>query len=72
MQKCLKFLQIRLHNAFADKLILAGRKVPYDMQHIDMEKEKLHEAIEASEDVDIEADDKRANEYLAHVRQKYG
>ena len=71
MQKCLKFLQIRLHNGLVSKMILAGRKT-HGMQYIDTEAEKLRDSIKDSNDEDIKDIEESTNKYLEQVRLKYG
>ncbi len=70
LQKCLKFLQIRLHNKLVSSTILAGRTT--SMQYIDTEVEKLHDEVRESEDQDIKDIEESTNKYLEQVRAKHG
>ena len=72
LQKCLKFLQIRLHNDLVSKMILSGRKPGHGMQYIDTEAENLHDDIRESDDEDISDIEESTNKYLAQVRAKHG
>ena len=71
LQKCLKFLQIRLHNDLVSKMVLAGKK-SHGMQYIDTEAEKLRDSIKDSKNEDISDIEESTNKYLAQVRARYG